>query len=252
MSHRSILTDLYRGGVWFVTIVFAGYVLVISQSNPLHLALWLRTDLLAIGGTLLIPLLIVSAIQFDESHPFRSLYWGMLIVTALMGFGIAQFQNLFTPSLLVYGPQASQVFPAPDVRKTPAPAHLSDEETIKAIVAAELDAIAGRNLLALESLYAPNAQVINRGHSPSDLADDIIHRGWPAIRQMHYMSLITQTNYRTPIILSDVSIHVDGDRAEAVHSGIIRNGVYFPDVSIYSFERINGQWKIVQLEFGNK
>lgn len=252
MSHRSILTDLYRGGVWFVTTMFAGYVLVISQSNSLHLALWLRTDLLAIGGTLLIPLLIVSAIQFDESHPFRSLYWGMLIVSALMGFGIAQFQNLFTPSLLVYGPQASEVFPECEIQASPEPAHLSDEDTIKAIVAAELDAISRRNLLALESLYAPNAQVINRGHSPSDLADDIIHRGWPAIRQMHYMSLITQSNYRTPIILSDISIHVDGDRAEAVHAGIIRNGVYYPDISIYSFERINGQWKIVQLEFGNK
>lgn len=138
----------------------------------------------------------------------------------------------------------------PETFLTPNPS-LADKEIVKANIETEVKASSERNLLLLESIYAPNSVVINRMKTPYDSGDDLIYTGWDNIRQLHYVNLFKSQVWQSPIYLTDLQIEISNNKATGTHRGIVSKGNYFPDYSIYTLEKIDGVWLITQLEYGN-
>lgn len=129
--------------------------------------------------------------------------------------------------------------------------NLSDEELIRAIIQIEVKSASERDLLVLESIFTSNAIVINRNKTPYDSSDDLVYTGWNNIRQLHYINLFRSQNWQPPIYLVDLQIKISNNRATGTHKGLVSNNTYFEDYSIYTLEKANGNWQIVQLEYGN-
>lgn len=138
----------------------------------------------------------------------------------------------------------------PESMLTPNPKS-TDKEIVQAIIQTEIKAASERNLLTLESIYAPNAIIINRNKTPYDSSDDLTYTGWDNIRQLHYVNLFRSLNWQSPIYLVDLQIEVSSIKATGTHRGLVSNNTYFEDYSIYTLEKISGKWLIIQLEYGN-
>lgn len=129
--------------------------------------------------------------------------------------------------------------------------NLSDEEIVLAVIQTEVKAASERNLLILESIFTPNAIVMNRNKTPYNSSDDLIYTGWDNIRQLHYINLFRSQTWQPPSYLVDLQIEISNDKATGTHRGLVSNNTYFEDYSIYTLERIDGKWLIIQLEYGN-
>jgi hypothetical protein len=100
----------------------------------------------------------------------------------------------------------------------------------------------------LKSLYAPDAVVIDRNGTPDEPGDDTTWAGWVNIER-RYQAFFT-SDFNT-ISLVDLSIQVNGDQATATHQGVVLDGIHYPDQGVYTLQKINDQWVITQLEYGN-
>ena len=122
---------------------------------------------------------------------------------------------------------------------------------IENIIETEVNAAVELNLAVLESIFASDAIVVNRQGTPNDEDDDIIFEGWETIKTHHYMGF--QIHFAPEeMTLVDLTIGINGDVATAVHKGVILNGEYLDDISVYTLEKRRGRWLITQLEFENK
>ena len=135
--------------------------------------------------------------------------------------------------------------PTPAQPATPVP----DPEQVRAVILDEINGVIGRDLALLESLYAPNAVVIDHKGTPDDPADDTIWRGWINIERRY--SAFFSAGY-SALSLVELSIQLNGDQATGTHQGIVLDGTLYPDRGIYTLEKINGKWLITQLEYGNE
>jgi ketosteroid isomerase-like protein len=128
------------------------------------------------------------------------------------------------------------------------PAAASDPEQVRAVILNEVNATVARDLPFLKSLYAPDAVIIDRHSTPDDPGDDTTWRGWANIER-RYLAFFSQGP--SAISLVDLSIQVDGDQASGTHQGVVLDGTLYPDRGVYTLEKIDGQWLITQLEYGN-
>jgi ketosteroid isomerase-like protein len=142
---------------------------------------------------------------------------------------------------------AGDQLPEPTPTSQPATA-LPDPEQVRAVILNEVNATVARDLPFLKSLYAPDAVIIDRHSTPDDPGDDTTWRGWANIER-RYLAFFSQG--LSAISLVDLSIQVDGDRARGTHQGVVLDGTLFPDQGVYTLEKIDGQWLITQLEYGN-
>jgi hypothetical protein len=144
-----------------------------------------------------------------------------------------------------------QITPIP-VEATPPPvsepALDAEAEQVRAVIQAEVNAAAARDLARLESLYAPEAVVVDRNGTPDDPADDNVWRGWVNI-QRRYESFFSSGV--ASIALVDLVIQVNGEQAMGIHGGAFLDGVFFPDEGLYTLNKRDGVWRITQLEYGN-
>jgi hypothetical protein len=138
--------------------------------------------------------------------------------------------------------------PAPSVFQTPIPlSFLPDPEQVRAVILTEVNGTVARDLNLLKSLYAPQAVVIDHSGTPDDPADDTIWQEWANIERRYSAFFSTRVSSLT---LVDLSIQVDGNRATAVHEGVVLDGTLSPDKGIYTLEKLDGRWLITQLEYG--
>jgi hypothetical protein len=123
-----------------------------------------------------------------------------------------------------------------------------DPEQVRTVILNEVNATVARDLPFLKSLYAPDAVIIDRSGTPDDPSDDTTWRGWPNIER-RYLAFFSEGP--SAISLVDLSIQVDGDQARGAHQGVVLDGTLYPDRGVYALEKIDGQWLITQLEYGN-
>lgn len=144
-----------------------------------------------------------------------------------------------------------QITPIP-VEATPPPAPEpalgAEAEQVRAVIQAEVNAAAAQNLALLESLYAPDALVIDRNGTPDDPSDDNVWRGWVNIQRRYEAFFSSGVS---SIALVELVIQINGDQATGVHRGAFLDGVFFPDNGIYTLRKRDGVWLITQLEYGN-
>lgn len=129
-----------------------------------------------------------------------------------------------------------------------ASAQATELEQVRTVILNEVGAAVSQDLGRLQSLYAPNAVVIDRNGTPADPGDDTIWQGWANIQrryQAFFSAKVTSMN------LVDLSIQVNNDQATGTHRGVVLNGIYSEDLGNYSLEKIDGAWLITQLEYGN-
>lgn len=128
------------------------------------------------------------------------------------------------------------------------PTAIPDPELVRSVILAEVEATVAQDLDRLESLYTPNAIVIDRNGTPDDPSDDTTWRSWANIER-RYQAFFSEGP--TSISLVDLSIQMDGDQATGTHKGAVLDGTYYPDIGIYTLEKQNGAWLITELEYGN-
>lgn len=124
-------------------------------------------------------------------------------------------------------------------------------EEVKAVIDMEVKGAVEQDLLLLESLYAPNAVIIDHRGTIHDTSDDRIIEGWENIKQQHYVGFFSFYDWKS-MILVDLNINVTDNKAIAMHKGVIADGEYYKDIGIYTLERFDDRWLITQLEFGNE
>lgn len=190
--------------------------------------------------------------------------WIPFMLRALSGFNpellkIDPYMGIYPDSKVSTAPVPTNQMPDskllseitnPENMLTPNP-NLLDEEIVRAVIQTEVKASSERNLLVLESIFTPNAIVINRNKTPYDSSDDLIYTGWNNIRQLHYINLFRSQNWQPPIYLVDLQIEISNNKATGTHRGLASNNTYLEDYSIYTLEKVNGMWLIIQLEYGN-
>lgn len=123
-----------------------------------------------------------------------------------------------------------------------------DPEQVRAVILSEVNASVAQDLDTLKAIYAPNAVIIDHNGTPTDASDDTVWQGWPNIER-RYLAFFSAGH--TAINLVDLSIQVDGNQATGTHQGTVLDGVFHPDLGVYTLEKTNGQWLISQLEYGN-
>ena len=101
-----------------------------------------------------------------------------------------------------------------------------------------------QDLIRLKSLYTPDARIIDGRGTKDDLTDDQIVRGWDEIER-RYLAFFTCCTYAYE--LYDPMIVVRGGYATVIHRGIIINGDYYQNMTLYRLEKINGRWLITSL-----
>jgi hypothetical protein len=141
--------------------------------------------------------------------------------------------------------------PATAISLTPAPvlpSLPSDSEQVRAVILNEVNGTIAQDLALLQSLYAPDAIIIDHHATPDDPSDDTTWQGWTNIERRYQAFFSTGP---VSLNLVDLAIQVDGDRATGTHQGVVLDGTLYPDRGIYTLARLNGQWLITQLEYGN-
>lgn len=129
-----------------------------------------------------------------------------------------------------------------------APASASDLEAVRNVILNEVNAAVSQDLAQLQTLFAPNAIVIDRASTPDDPSDDTVWQGWANIERRYQAFFSSGVSSLT---LVDLAIQLNGNQAIATHQGVVQNGVLYADQGSYILENIDGQWLITQLEYGN-
>jgi hypothetical protein len=139
--------------------------------------------------------------------------------------------------------------PAPSIPTPSPPPPISDPEQVRSVILNEVDGAIAQDLILLKSLYAPDAMVIDRNGTPDDPSDDTAWNGWANIER-RYLAFFSADF--SSLTLVDLSIQMNDNQATGRHEGVVLDGTLYPDKGIYTLEKIDGQWLITQLEFGNK
>lgn len=131
---------------------------------------------------------------------------------------------------------------------TPLPA-VPEPEQVRAVIMGEVNATLAKNLPLLKSLYAPGALIIDHHGTADNSADDKTWQDWANIEQ-RYLALFAAGF--SSLNLVDLSIQVDGDRATGTYQGVVVNGTLYRDRGVYTLEKNNQHWLIVQVDYGNE
>jgi hypothetical protein len=139
--------------------------------------------------------------------------------------------------------------PTPSAPTPTPPPPISDPEQVRLVILNEVDSAIAQDLTLLKSLYAPGAVVVDHNGTPDDPSDDTTWNGWANIER-RYLAFFSAGF--SSLTLVDLSIQMNGNQATGRHEGVVLDGTLYPDQGIYTLEKIDGQWLITQLEFGNK
>ncbi len=150
-------------------------------------------------------------------------------------------------------PQPPPATPAPIV-VTPIPIattsfSLSDVDQIQTTINNEIRGAVTQDLALLQSIYAPDAVIIDRAGTPENFADDTTWQSWPNIARRYQAFFSSGIS---SISLVAAAVQIEGDRAMVTHKGTIMDGILYPDYAVYTLEKRNGQWLITGLEYGNQ
>lgn len=162
-------------------------------------------------------------------------------VQATIDAAVAATQTALNQTVIVTPPASTPI-------PTLLPA-VPEPEQVRAVIMGEINAVLAKDLPLLKSLYAPQAVVTDHNGTPDNATDDKTWQNWANIEQ-RYLALLAAGF--SSLNLVDLSIQVDGDRATGTHQGVVVNGTVYRDRGVYTLEKINQQWLIVQVDYGNE
>jgi len=139
--------------------------------------------------------------------------------------------------------------PGPETPPTPTPVippNASDEEAILALLRAEAQGVVSRDMALLAAIWAEDAVVVDAKHTPDDPSDDTRWEGIDAVLD-RYVTLVFPGN-PTYVEPADVTITIDGDRAEAVSTTQI-GAERSPGGDRWTFVKRDGVWRIQSLVY---
>lgn len=224
----------------YIVWIIAGFFFVGSLLDTVSNTLDLITPMVTWIGTVGIILIFISSNIYLRKRP---IIWisednqqfnihSLGLKPALMLFGV--LLSLWVPNLI----NSNSV--------------TTDFKEIERVIYTEVEASIAKDLLLLESLFSENAIVIDRQGTPLDSSDDLVYEGWEQIKEQHYIRFFACCNWESMSIV-DLDIEASEYEAVGVHQGIIIDNEYYSeDITIYTLEKIQGKWLIVQLEFDNK
>jgi hypothetical protein len=131
----------------------------------------------------------------------------------------------------------------------PAAGPIPDLEQVRTVILNEVNGAIAQDLSLLQSLYAPDAIVIDRNGTPADPGDDTTWLGWANIKRRYEAFF---AGGHSSLTLVDLSVQMKDNQAKGVHQGVVLDGALFPDEGIYTLQKRGDKWLITQLEFGNK
>lgn len=137
---------------------------------------------------------------------------------------------------------------ATSVMAANAPAAATDLEAVRNVILNEVNAAVSQDLAQLQTLFAPNAVVVDRAGTPDDPSDDTVWEGWANIERRYQAFFSSGVSSLT---LVDLAIQLNGHQAIATHQGVVQDGVLYADQGSYTLENIDGRWLITQLDYGN-
>ena len=126
---------------------------------------------------------------------------------------------------------------------------IPDPQQVRNIILNEVNGTVAQDIAYLKSLYAPDAVIIDRNGTPDEPGDDTIWQGWANIER-RYLAFFSEGV--SSLTLVDLAIQLNGNQATGTHRGVVLNGTLYPDLGIYTLQKVNGQWLITQLEYGNQ
>lgn len=128
---------------------------------------------------------------------------------------------------------------------SPEQSRSQDEVAVRQVIESDIETITNQNLPLFESIYAPNASVINCQGTLNDSSDDDVFTGFEQIRE-RYREMITR-GWRS-FTLVNLIIEIDGDTATVSHQGLVVNDEeFFRHPAAYKLARINNRWLIMEL-----
>jgi hypothetical protein len=251
MKVKTIVPTLYQGVVCLLGVALFSYFYVLGKQQS-DVWLWMRSDLICISGILLYPILVFSAKYFDPFKIYQHISLGSLVILAFLGFAFLQSQNYIemyyatNPSNL---PHAYSFF---SDRPLPIPArYQNDVAIITEILRVERTSAQDGDLLTLESLYAPGADVVYH-HSLMDKDGDLVYKGWENIQENYYLAFVETVPDNPSFEFKELRIFILENKAIAVYKGIESGGQYFPGFVMCTLNKLDFDWRITHLEFGNK
>lgn len=153
------------------------------------------------------------------------------------------------PSTSTSTPTASSI-PMPLATDTPVPSSaptVDEAANVAAIIRQEIAYGNARDLNGILSLWADDAQIVNRGRTEYDPSDDVIYAGIDAIRSFYesYFAL----NWIEYDVHNPVTT-VKGNNAIVVHEGTFSDGILYEDKATFTLKKVGDTWRIVELEVG--
>lgn len=125
----------------------------------------------------------------------------------------------------------------------------SEPEQVRTVIMNEVNGTVAQDLALLKSLYSPDAVVVDHNGTADDPSDDTTWQGWVNIER-RYLAFFSAGI--SSLTLVDLSIQIDNNRAIGTHHGVVLDGTLYQDRGIYTLDKLNGQWLITQLEYGNE
>ena len=168
---------------------------------------------------------------------------------ATVGAAIAATQTASQPAGDQLPEPTAAATPIPPSPSAPQPTPVPAPQQVRTVILNEVNGTVARDLTLLKSLYAPNAVVVDHHGTPDDPGDDTTWNGWANIER-RYQAFFS-AGY-SALTLVDLSIQVTGNQATGTHQGVVLDGITFPDTGIYTLEKLDGQWLITGLEYGNE
>lgn len=125
----------------------------------------------------------------------------------------------------------------------------SDVEQIQTTINNEINGAVSQDLALLQSIYAPDAIVVDRAGTPQRFDDDTTWQGWPNIER-RYQAFFS--GGVSSMALVNMAVHINGDQALVTHDGAIMDDVFYPDHAVYTLAKRDDHWLITGLEYGNQ
>ena len=251
MKVKTIVPTIYKGVVCLLGVVLLSYFYVLGKQQK-DVGQWICTDLICISGILLYPILVFSAKYFDPFKIYQTISLGSLVILAFIGFAFLQSHNYIEmyyatkPAIL---PHAYSFFS--DGKSSVPEKYQNDVALITEILQVERTSAQMGDLLTLESLYDPDAEVVNHNHTPMNKDDDLLYRGWENIQEDYYVAFGEQAHADSPFKIKGLKIYILENKAIAVYRGIESRGRYNPVFVMCTLNKRDVNWRIVRLEVGN-
>ena len=121
-----------------------------------------------------------------------------------------------------------------------------DREAIAAVLQAEAQGVAAKDIGKVMSLWAEDAEIRDAHHTPDDPSDDVVWSGKDAIRE-RYVKVVFPGN-PSSVSHPDMQVSIHGNEAVVTTTTKIGNEVA-PSGDRWTLKKVKGRWLLTSLTY---